>query len=241
MCTVTFFPIKEGFVLTSSRDEQKHRSTIAPQFYNINNNRLFFPKDELAGGSWIASDDKTKTVCLLNGAFQKHQRKSSYRKSRGLIVLDSFSFSTFHDFANEIDLEGIEPFTLLLIDSMFSQLSFIELRWDEHKKHINKIDVTKPHIWSSATLYDEDVRIKREIWFKQLISSNKNIDRERLYKFHLSKHEDEPTETDIVMKRAHGLQTISISQVVSKNDKKEFRYHDLITNQKTEQLLNGCC
>lgn len=44
MCTVTFYPTQNGFVLTSSRDEQKQRATFPPQFYQLNQEALFFQK-----------------------------------------------------------------------------------------------------------------------------------------------------------------------------------------------------
>ena len=91
MCTVTFYPNNNEYILTSSRDEVKYRPTLPPKRYNINNQEITFPKDEVAGGTWIATNNNTKTVCLLNGAFERHQRKESYSRSRGLILLESFS------------------------------------------------------------------------------------------------------------------------------------------------------
>lgn len=99
---------------------------------------------------------------MLNGAFEKHQRKPSYKKSRGLILLESFSYPGFEDFIEQIDLKGVEPFTLLMLD-LIPKLQLTELRWDEHQKHIKVIDVTKSHIWSSATLYDNETRKKDKL------------------------------------------------------------------------------
>lgn len=238
MCTVTFYPtISDGFILTSSRDEKKQRSTDLPQYYTIENKQLFFPKDKLAGGSWIVSDDQRKTVCLLNGAFEKHERKEKYSRSRGLIVLESFSYSSFDEFIKEVNLQGVEPFTLLLIDNN-NDLQFTELRWDESKKHVSKVDISKPHIWSSATLYDQPTRLKREAWFKELLTSQQQLSKKELFNFHLSKH-DHGSANDIVMERANGLQTVSVSQVINNKKRKEFTYYDLILDQRKEQILNA--
>lgn len=237
MCTVTFFPLKDGFVLTSSRDEQKQRATFPPQFYEINQQNIFFPKDKTAGGTWIASNANSKTVCLLNGAFEKHQRKSSYTKSRGLVLLESISQPNFNDFIEQVDLTGVEPFTLLMIDS-HSSLSLTELRWDEHQKHIKIIDITQPHIWSSSTLYDEETRVKRKLWFAQLLNENKAINEKKLFNFHNSKH-DKESSNDIVMERPNGLQTVSISQIVHTTTTKSFSYNDLIEDYFLKVLINA--
>lgn len=237
MCTVTFYPTQKGFVLTSSRDEQKQRATFPPQFYEFNQEALFFPKDKIAGGTWIASNRKAKTVCLLNGAFEKHQRKPEYKKSRGLILLESFSYPSFEDFIEQIDLKGVEPFTLLMLD-LIPKLQLTELRWDEHQKHIKVIDVTKSQIWSSATLYDNETRKKREAWFNKLLLENEVIDEIKLLQFHMSKHDNKSSD-DIVMERAHGLQTVSVSQVVQDESVKTFNYNDLIDDYQLNTKIYG--
>ncbi len=61
MCTVTFVPTQNGYILTSSRDEQKARSTIFPKKYSIANKTLIFPKDELSGGTWIDTYEQQQT------------------------------------------------------------------------------------------------------------------------------------------------------------------------------------
>lgn len=236
MCTVTFYPNNNEYILTSNRDEVKHRPTLPPKKYTINNQVITFPKDEVAGGTWIATNNKTKTVCLLNGAFERHQRKESYSRSRGLILLESFSYSTFADFINNVNLNGVEPFTLLLIDSE-NTLEITELRWDETQKHVSKIDETQPHIWSSSALYDKSNREQRQKWFQLLLDKNERLNKDLLLKFHLSKH-DKDAFNDIVMERANGLQTVSVSQIVMKKGTvATFAYHDLVAN-KNYQLTN---
>lgn len=229
MCTVTFVPTRNGFLLTSSRDEKNIRPTLLPQPYLIDDKKIYFPKDEIAGGTWIATNDNNRTVCLLNGAFENHVKQESYRKSRGLILLESFSFVSINDFVTQVDLQNIEPFTLLLLDTN-PNLELIELRWDGLKKNIKNMDVNLPQIWSSATLYNKTIRDKREEWFKKLLSSNEQLTKDVLQKFHFSKKDDD-LENDIIMKRENGLQTVSISQIIVENNSKEFRYFDIITNQ----------
>ena len=75
MCTVTIIPQENnGFVLTSNRDEAPDRVSLAPDFYLVDGIKLLFPKDKM-GGTWIGVSEKNRVVCLLNGAFEKHERK----------------------------------------------------------------------------------------------------------------------------------------------------------------------
>tara|TARA_R110001592_G_C13098064_1_gene743948 strand:- start:288 stop:1013 length:726 start_codon:yes stop_codon:yes gene_type:complete len=236
MCTVTFLPIANGFILTSSRDEKKHRPTLPPLSYLINGESLIFPKDEEAGGTWIVTDKKNRTVCLLNGAFENHVKQAHHTKSRGLIVLESFSYTNFSEFVNAVELANVEPFTLLLIDNS-SELKFIELRWDGEQKHIAEIDTKQPKIWSSATLYNHPIRAQREVWFKEMLQSKSQLTEKDLLNFHLSKH-DNGSVNDLVMERGNGLQTISVSQIIDNKESKRFYYVDLITKQEHAILIN---
>ncbi len=74
MCTVTYLPLgNNNFILTSNRDETPLRKTIPPKEYDENGVELTYPKDELAGGTWIGLSDKNRLVCLLNGGFKNIQ------------------------------------------------------------------------------------------------------------------------------------------------------------------------
>jgi hypothetical protein len=115
MCTVTFIPTAAGVHLTSNRDEQANRGrALDPAYFYGNGYKLIFPGDPDAGGSWIALKDNGDALVLLNGAFIKHLRKPPYRRSRGLVLLDVIKAEDPGQCFNEMDLEGIEPFTLVL-------------------------------------------------------------------------------------------------------------------------------
>lgn len=90
MCTVSYIPKKSagGFVLTSNRDEKVFRPTIPPLLYELGETKLGFPKDEKAGGSWIAANNNCRLCCLLNGAFVAHEKKPHHTQSRGTILVE---------------------------------------------------------------------------------------------------------------------------------------------------------
>ena len=80
----------------------------------MNGKEILFPKDTTGGGTWIAVSHQ-RITCLLNGAFKPHVPIMPYRKSRGLIVLDSFLFNSIDSFSKDYDLQNIEPFTMISV------------------------------------------------------------------------------------------------------------------------------
>lgn len=234
MCTVTYIPLKDGFVLTSSRDEKVQRPTLKPKAYLHHKALLVYPKDEIANGTWIAASNKNRIACLLNGAFQNHEKKDYYTKSRGQVLIDCFEYNSFEVALENLDLAGVEPFTLLLIDYS-NEIVFYQLVWDGVRKHIQSKPNHVPQIWSSATLYSQQNRETRKSWFDNWIENHKdNIDFDIL-SFHTTKHSDIES-NEIVMKRENDLQTVSVTQIILNAQYESFSYHDLVDASKT--ILN---
>jgi uncharacterized protein with NRDE domain len=169
MCVLTFVPKGEqNFILTNNRDEATARpKAIPPQAYQIGNTDVFMPKDALAGGTWIATSDNF-TLCLLNGAFENHKHQPPYRQSRGTIIPAFFEKQNLNAFLEDFLFEGIENFTLIVIEHQ-SKLVLTEIRWDGERLFVGEKDAQMSHIWSSATLYNAQIRHEREQWFEQLL------------------------------------------------------------------------
>lgn len=234
MCTVTFMPTKNnGFILTSNRDENAKRS---PQ--NITRilkvqQELVFPRDIEAGGSWIAASSDNKLVCLLNGAFERQERNPPYRISRGIMVLDFFQFLNANEFFTDYSFEKIEPFTMIICDN--GQLW--DFRWDGIQKHVKELDTTKHHIWSSATLYDEPIRLKREKWLDEWLKDRTDFSKEAILELHKRGGEGNPS-IDFMMNRwNHLVETVSITQVIGDYDTMQMIYHDLINKDVKEETV----
>jgi len=219
--------VADGFYLTSSRDEKITRSTFYPQEYKVGENILMFPKDEVAEGTWIAMGKSGTVACLLNGAFHNHEKKSTYSRSRGLILLESFAFSSSLEFIEKVDLTNVEPFTLLLLNPQKDSTDFTELRWDGNKKHSKIIDASKAQIWSSATLYNKEIQEKREFWFENWLNQNESEDDKNILSFHNRKHGFNSKE-DIMAEFNDELKTLSVTQVRVSDKTVSMEYHDVI-------------
>lgn len=236
MCTVTYIPLKKGFVLTSSRDEKVFRPTLKPKCYNVTDKILVYPKDELAGGTWIAASNQKRIACLLNGGFENHTKKANYTKSRGAIPLESFNYSSQSEFLLTPNLTDMEPFTLLLIDYE-NEVDFQVVVWDGKKNHITQVNNSAPGIWSSATLYSRSNRELRKKWFDEWIEKYRDDEERNILNFHTEKHSTD-NENDILMKRNNALETVSISQISVKRNRSEFLYYDLKDHSKTKMILS---
>lgn len=239
MCTVTYIPTKSGFFLTSSRDEKLSRPTALPEKHILNGQVLFHPKDERAGGTWISINNNGRAGCLLNGAFKNHKKVDHYAKSRGLVLIDSFNYKSILEFVREVDLNNIEPFTLLLLDFPFGSLTeFYELKWDGENKHVKKLNLYLPQIWSSPTLYSMRVRKNRKLLFERWLNSFTESKDKMIFNFHNRRHGLKMSE-DILMQGEGDLKTVSISQIHTEMGQVYFNYLDMIQNKSiSENILN---
>jgi hypothetical protein len=228
MCTVTFVNSNDQFIITSNRDEKIARpKAIEPKNYRINHKNVFFPKDAKAGGTWYAVDENATIVVLLNGAREKHIRKESYKKSRGLVVLDLIGANSILKEWQLIALELIEPFTLVV----FENLQLYQLRWDGEHKEMMQLDETKNHIWSSATLYPLEIRESRANWFTEFMNSRSNVSAIDMYNFHRHTQEND-IENGLVINRDNLLKTLSITQSVIDKNKVSLHHYDLEQDEK---------
>lgn len=237
MCTLTYLPTPTGYLLTSSRDESVERaSAIFPIHKKVGDTTVLMPQDPLGGGSWIAVDYDGNTACLLNGAFENHERQLPYSKSRGLVLLDSFKFSAIEEFAEAYNFEGIEPFTLICFRHK-GKGALHQIQWDAQQVHHQELSISLPQIWSSVTLYNQAMRQKRSGWFREWLTKKPDFTAGNIMHFHLHGGEGDP-EIDFKMIRDHILQTVSLSCVEMKPETTRFIYHDFMLNTIIEEVIN---
>ena len=223
MCTVTYLPTPSGFILTSNRDEALVRKPAStPEMVSLGGGEVLFPRDGEAGGTWVATSDNSRTVCLLNGAFHRHKHQPPYRKSRGLVVLDFFKTASAQEFNQHYDLEGIEPFTLLVVE----QRQLFEFRWDGQQKFFKPLDARQPHIYCSATLYTPEVVAMRQKWFAAWLEKHPVFNTPGILSFHLFAGEGDEN-TQVRMSIYGIVKTVSITCIEMKEDLQVMYYSDL--------------
>lgn len=223
MCTVTYIPTISGYFLTSNRDEHFSRPHAElPTRNQYQEDGIWYPKDGGAGGSWIALKQDGSSAVLLNGAFEKHLKEKSYKQSRGLIFLSIIKQQDLiQGFTNE-NLEGIEPFTLILKTSK----GLFECNWDGQNKHQQEKDRFIAHIWSSCTLYNQEVRLKRESYFTEWLKINSKPNALGITALHQSKPFSN-MEENFLMQRVDGISTVSITSIMVDSYQTEINYLDI--------------
>ena len=227
MCTVTYVPLgNKNFIFTSNRDESPMRGAQEVIEEKLFNKELLFPRDVKAKGTWISVSNTNQLICILNGAFEKHKRKPSYRMSRGIMALDFFKYKNAEEFFEKFQFEGMEAFTMIIFDDE----KLYEFRWDESKKHIKNLDVKINHIWSSCTLYTEEWQSKRRSWFKEWSGNTKDIHQTSILDFHKNGGEGNLS-YDNVMNRDGIIQTVSITSIIKERESFAMRYEDLLRNE----------
>jgi uncharacterized protein with NRDE domain len=227
MCTVTFVNAGNKIFLTSNRDEKHRRKpAIAPEAYSFPNGKIIYPKDADAGGTWFAAHENGNVIVLLNGAFVKHDPAPPYRHSRGLVILKLLQHDDVIDQLNKIDLENIEPFTLVI----WYEGKLYESRWDGRHKFLTEKDNSESHIWSSATLYDDDIVSKREKWFAVWLRENKLPIQDDILHFHQFTG-DGDKHNDLMMNRDGEVATVSITGIELSKDNALVKYLDLLQHK----------
>ncbi|GER59845.1 NRDE family protein [Patiriisocius marinus] len=230
MCTLTFIPKSlDGFILTSNRDEAPLRDTIAPEKYAVDGVNLLFPKDAAAGGTWIGVSEKKRLICLLNGGFTAHTREESYRLSRGVVVTQLLSAENFKETIATFDFNGIEQFTIVLID-WESNAAIYELVWDGCNVYFEE-KPWAPQIWSSSLLYTNEAKELRKQWFSEFLFNSLKPSTSEILDFHKTAGNQYGANA-LIMDRGF-VKTKSITQISKMEQTVTFRYEKLETGALT--------
>jgi hypothetical protein len=244
MCTVSYLPLPgEGFIITSTRDEKTIRkSALPPKKYDIHDRPVYFPRDSDAGGTWIATSPGYHTLCLLNGGFVIHESSPPYRKSRGLVLLDYYRFNDVAAFRDQYNFNGIEPFTLLIRNfhataTGVGRPQFDELRWDGEKVHHTPLNPEMPAIWSSVTLYSEEVISQRNQWFEQWLAGHPEYTIGSAVHFHKTAGAGN-IQNDIMMNRDNVVRTVSITSILRDLLRYDFYYEDVIDHHQHSNKIS---
>lgn len=223
MCLVSFIPLPDGYILSSNRDELTSRAAVMLANESAGENSITFPAD-IKGGSWIIMSNLKRVICILNGAFKNHKRHLPYRLSRGIMMKQFFEYSAAVDFFEQFNFDGIEPFTMVIIE----ETNLYEFRWDANSKYIKTLEPKNIHVWSSCTLYDEEEQQKRsDMLLQQLekIDLNNHI---QLKQIHILK--DGPND-GLFIQRTDGVETVSHTQVIKSAESIQMNHYDLLQNR----------
>lgn len=235
MCTVSFLPLENrAFLLTSNRDESPDRN--AEEWFETTSKTgemLFFPKDPKSGGTWICVSNQGRMVCLLNGAYEPFDPDPKYQVSRGTIVLDFFNVESYANWEYQVDLSRVAPFTLVIYDGE----RFIQLVWNGQMKHIQTLDQSQTHFWSSVTLYPPEVRQWRKGLFTDWSGRNIPWKQNDIMAFHTHGGQGDK-ENDFVMNRDEVVKTLSVTSVLHTPENVQIQHRNLETGAHVKRNLH---
>ena len=159
MCTVTFIPNRNGYLLAMNRDEKITRGQATPPtVVEIGPGRALYPRD-VQGGTWIAASSRGIAFALLNwndaGVVQPKTR------SRGCVVPALIGCSSVRNAdatLERFDLRGILPFRL--VGFFPSEKRVAEWRWDQDSLIRDRFAWDSQQ-WCSSSLSDAQARMRR--------------------------------------------------------------------------------
>lgn len=228
MCVVSYLPkAGGGYVLTSNRDEKPQRGqSLPPRRFRMAKRNLYYPMDPLKGGTWIVTNDKGRSLCLLNGGLQAHQPEPPYRISRGQMILELCILDELAEASELYNFDGIEPFTLVVIEAGSQANRLESWSWNGEKLLKQKHDQSSPHLWCSSTLYNPRIQQQKNAVFNEWLRTTSEKESEEIVDFHLILNRNEPQKS---IRRFPGneVETLSITSISENHETKCIRYIDL--------------
>lgn len=210
MCTVSYSNGIHGRIITSNRDEHiAHKPAIRPKTYRLDHFELMYPKDPEKKGTWIAARKDGWVAVLLNGALAPFETSPRHTKSRGHIILDILRHTHIPCALNNPNWENVAPFTLILS----GKHQLMKVQWDGKSRKVRELDMDRPYIWSSATLYDRGAMDRKAQDFDTFLTSmDYRPTPKEVLKFHKGHYAQQLR--DLLYDDGKGIKTLSITQAL---------------------------
>ena len=159
MCTLTFIPRADGYILAMNRDEQIARGPATPPaVVQLGSARAILPTD-VEGGTWIGVNEHGLAFALLN--WNREGQPVIKTRSRGVIIPALLALSHIGEAPvamQRADLDGIHPFRLIGVSPR--EKTLVEWQWDQRKLQFSIRD-WKSGNWFSSSLSDDQAGAQR--------------------------------------------------------------------------------
>ena len=190
MCTLTFIPNEDGYILGMNRDEKITRGQASPpEVSKSGARRAVYPKD-VEGGTWIAASETGIAFALLN--WNDAHRLYPPTGTRGSViptVISSTSSQNARSTLKNLELGGILPFRLVGVFPIEKRI--FEWRWNQNSLE-HEAFIWYQRQWCSSSLSDAQAAMRRGLsyaraqheadvgsvrWLRQLHASHDNQER----------------------------------------------------------------
>ena len=186
MCTLSFVPGNDGYLVAMNRDELRTRlPALQPQVFDLNGMEMMYPR-EPAGGTWIACNAAGNLLALLNWNDVDGEVPSAKPKTRGAVIPKLIAETRSIGMAlrfQELELYGTLPFRLIGI--FLPERSVREWRWDGTRLTDLQSSWTRLH-WFSSGLSDALAQQERHRTCEAAAQESNTWDQVWLAKVHRS-------------------------------------------------------
>jgi hypothetical protein len=163
MCSVSFLPRENGFVLAMNRDELLSRVPALPPRLHLRGELAVLCPSEPGGGTWIGVSSAGLAFSLLNWHSQP-DRPGENLVSRGEVVRALLSARSSREAASilrELPLKKMNPFRLIAI----SLPEHLLTEWRSGNEGLtSQAHPWKRHHWFSSGLDEHKaIRVRREV------------------------------------------------------------------------------
>ncbi|MEZ0298895.1 MAG: NRDE family protein [Candidatus Methylacidiphilales bacterium] len=160
MCSVTFIPRPNGFIIAMNRDEQRTRAQGLPPALDETGDALF--PSEPGGGTWIGINRSGVAFTLLNWYSVPWSRPATGSISRGEIIPallgQVMSLDAMHDAWDAIPLRSHQPFRLVAY--FLGEKALQEWQWDGKRLYCLPCAWQVNH-WFSSGKNEPEVQAER--------------------------------------------------------------------------------
>ncbi len=214
MCTVSVIPMPHGgFRVVANRDESHLRPPATePEWTTLPGGvRALWPRDGLAGGTWIGASDRGRLLAILNYNLHPAPRLPPRNEliSRGLIIPRLLEDERpLAESIAALELDRFAPFRLVAIDGSGGQIRIDEARWDRTRL------TTDGHAgpaacFASSGLGDHLVQVRIPLFEELVIRPGPTVELQD--RFHAHRWPDR-SELSVLMHRPDA-RTISVTMI----------------------------
>ena len=222
MCTVSFVPNENGFLLGMNRDESQFRPIALPPEVHGRADEFSIYPSEPGGGTWIGMNNSGLCLALINW-HTVPTRPFERIVSRGIVVeelIRSRTSDVLFGLLHELPIEWMPPFRLIAFSPRESVVR--EFRWDQNRVKTVSHRWEEKH-WFSSGLDEQQVEVTRAEVCRRARSESDAGELRWLRKLHRS-HVPERGGFSICMHREEAC-TVSYTEVELCNAWGTMRYH----------------
>lgn len=211
MCTVTFVPKENGYLLGMNRDEQRSRATALPPGRHRALGREIVCPAESGGGTWIALNDAGVSFALINW-YSIPSPPITDPITRGSIIPSLSGLATVAEIRQMLDrltLDRVRPFRLVAV--IPGERRVEQFDWNGSRLDPIRHD-WRPRQWASSG-HDERsaVRARVTVFEESLNRTSSTVEKNWLRRLHAS-HRPEKGPFSICMHRAEAV-TVSYTEI----------------------------